>query len=103
MRFHVVPVRRQGVPIERARLAREPPVTGELLVEEHHDQALGRTARTAKLRDPRRPRDGDLLPVLYDVQLLWIAPQGMMLIGFERIVAGGAATDYAQSWWCRAL
>jgi hypothetical protein len=46
-------------------------------------------------------RDGDLLPLLHDVQLLWIAPQGLMLSGFERMDAGGTATDYAQSWWCR--
>jgi hypothetical protein len=101
VRFQVVPVRKRGVPIDRARLAREPALTGELLVEEHHDQALGRNARTAKLRDPTRPRDGDLLPVLYDAQLLWMAPQGFMLSGFERVQVGGAATDYAQSWWCR--
>ncbi len=69
MRFQVVLVRRRGVPIDRARLTREPAVMGELLVEEHNDQVMGRNARTAKLRDPTRPHDGDLLPVLYDVQL----------------------------------
>lgn len=94
-------MRKRGVPINRAWLVRAPVLTGDLLVEEHYEHGLGRNARTAKLKDPCRPREGDLLPILFDVQLLWVAPQGLMLTGFERVDAGGSVIDYAQSWWCR--
>jgi len=101
MRFSVVCMRRRGVPIAKEKLAREPAAVGELLVVEHRDAALGRTIRVAQLKNPTEPVDGDLLPALYDVQLLWVAPQGLTLGGFERIAVGKVTTDYAQSWWCR--
>ena len=103
MRFSVVCMRRNGVPIAKEKLARQPVAVGELLVMEHLDAALGRTIRVARLKNPRRPRDGNLLPALHDVQLLWVAPQGMTLDGFERIEVDKLTTDFAQSWWCREL
>lgn len=103
MRFSVVRMRRNGVPVEKQKLGREPAVVGELLVAEHTDAALARTIRIAQLTNPAQPVDGNLLPALLDVQLLWLAPQGLTLAGFERIVAGTVTTDYAQSWWCRWL
>ena len=103
MRFSVVCMRRKGVPIEKRKLACEPAVSGELLVGEHRDAALGRTIRVAQLKDPTQPMEGDLLPALHDVHLLWVAPQGLTLGGFERIEVGTVATDYAQSWWCRGV
>lgn len=103
MRFSIVCIRRNGVPIAKEKLPRQPVSVGELLVVEHLDAALGRTTRVAQLKDPTRPRDGNLLPVLHDVQLLWIAPQGMTLAGFERIEVDKIGTDFAQSWWCRGL
>ena len=103
MRFSVVCMRRQGVPIAKERLAREPAVVGELLVVEHRDEVLGRTIRVAQLTNPTQPVDGNLLPALYDVQLLWVAPLGMTLGGFERIEVGSVTTDFAQTWWCRGL
>ena len=96
-------MRRKGVPIEKRSLARELAVCGELLVGEHTDAVLGRTVRVAQLKNPTQPVEGDLLPALYDVQLLWVAPQGMTLGGFERIAAGKVTADYAQSWWCRGV
>ncbi len=103
MRFSVVCMRRNGVPIAKEKLARQPVVAGELLVVECADAALGRTVRVAQLTDPTRPRNGRLLPALNDVQLLWVSPQGMTLGGFERIIIGDVMTDYAQSWWCRTM
>lgn len=103
MRFLVVCMRRRGVPIAKERLAREAAVSGELLVVEHRDAALSRTIRVAQLKDPAEPIGGDLLPALYDAQLLWVAPQGFTLGGFERIEVGTVTTDYAQSWWCRGI
>jgi len=101
VRFSVVCMRRAGVPIPKEKLARQPVAVGELLVVEHPDAALGRTIRVAELRNPTRPRDGNLLPALVDVQLLWLSPQGMTLAGFERIAVDKVTTDFAQSWWCR--
>ena len=103
MRFNVVCMRRRGVPIAKQKLTREPEVTGELLVVECADAALGRTVRVAQLTNPTQPMGGSLLPALQDVQLLWVAPQGMTLGGFERISVGNVTTDYAQSWWCRTV
>jgi len=103
VRFSVVCMRRRGVPIAKEKLAREPAAVGELLVVEHRDAARGWTIRVAQLKDPSEPIAGDLLPALHDVQLLWVAPQGMTLGGFERITVGKVITDYAQSWWCRGL
>ena len=103
MRFSVVCMRRHGVPVPKERLSREPAVIGELLVGEHVDAALSRTIRVAHLTNPARPREGNLLPALHDVQLLWVAPQVLTLGGFERIPVGNIMTDYAQSWWCRVL
>ncbi len=103
MRFSVVCMRRNGVPLPKQNLAREPGIAGELLVVERNDAALCRTIRVAQLNNPSRPREGGLLPALHDVQLLWIAPQGMTLGGFERITLDKVTTDYAQSWWCRLL
>jgi len=103
MRFAVVRMRRKGVPIAKEKLAREPAAVGELLVVEHRDAALGRTIRVAELKNPSDPVDGDLLAALYDVQLLWMAPQGLTIGGFERIEVGTVMTDFAQTWWCRGL
>jgi hypothetical protein len=96
-------MRRRGVPIAKEKLAREPAAVGELLVVEQRDATLGRTIRVAQLTNPTQPVDGDFLPALYDVQLLWAAPQGMTLGGFERVEVGSVTTDYAQTWWCRGL
>ena len=103
MRFSVVCMRCKGVPIEKQKLARERAIVGELLVGEHTDAVFGRTIRVAQLKNPTQPIEGDLLPALHDVQLLWVAPQGLTLGGFERIAVGSVTTDYAQSWWCRDL
>jgi hypothetical protein len=103
MRFSVVCMRRRGVPIAKEKLARERAAVGELLVVEHRDAVLGRTMRVAQLKDPSEPIAGELLPALHDVQLLWVAPQGLTIGGFERIEVGRVMTDYAQTWWCRGL
>lgn len=102
MRFSVVCMRRAGVPLAKEKLPRQPVEVGELLVVEHLDAALGRTIRVAQLKNPTRPRDGNLLPPLQDVQLLWLSPQGMTLAGFERVAVDKVTTDFAQSWWCRS-
>jgi len=103
MRVSVVCMRHRGVPIAKEKLAREPAAVGELLVVEHRDAALCRTIRVAQLKDPSEPVAGDLLPALHDVQLLWVAPQGMTLGGYERIAVGKVTTDFAQTWWCRGV
>lgn len=70
MRFAVVPMRRRGRPVDRHELANRIPVVGDLRVEEVRDDALGRYVRTARVVDPIRPIDPDLLPALRDPVLI---------------------------------
>lgn len=96
MRVHVVRLRHRGLPLDRAKVSYEAAVVGDLYVEEHVDNKLGRTLRVARLA-PERPRDPQLLPQLADVQLLWCGAHGFVLNGTERV----SDAEYAQSWWCR--
>ena len=66
---------------ERNRIV---PVRGDLRVQEAAAEAMGRRlCRVATLHALDRAIDDHLLPPLYDVALLWIAPLGMVLGGIE--------------------
>lgn len=60
------------------------PVRGDLRVQEAAAEAMGRRlCRVATLHALDRAIEDQLLPPLYDVSLLWIAPLGMVLGGIE--------------------
>jgi hypothetical protein len=84
-------------------LRAEPGLLGDLVVIEARDELLKRTVRIAHLRPGSHSNTGELLPPLIDSTLLWMAPHGFALGGFERLpsVSGGAPADYAQTWWVR--
>ncbi len=66
---------------ERNRIV---PVRGDLRVQEAAAEAMGRRlCRVATLHALDRAIEDQLLPPLYDVALLWIAPLGMVLGGIE--------------------
>lgn len=66
---------------ERSRIV---PVCGDLRVQEAPAEAMGRRlCRVATLHALDRAIEDQVLPPLYDVALLWIAPLGMVLGGIE--------------------
>lgn len=103
MCLRVILTRQRGVAQSPRDLAHAEGRVGELLVGERQDELLRRTSRVATLSggDGRRV---DLLPPLYDVTLLWVAPQGFVLAGTERVVLpDGRALELSQAWWARTL
>jgi hypothetical protein len=92
-------MRRQGRRLDRHELANRESVVGDLRVEEVRDESLGRYVRMARMVDVRRPRDPDLLPVLFDPALVAMSSLAFTLSGFERV----DDRDYAQSWLIRAV
>jgi len=96
-------MREQGRARLQHLLRTESGLLGDLVVIEARDGLLKRTVRVAHLRAGSYSNRGELLPPLIEPTLLWMAPQGFALGGFERLAstAGGAPTDYAQTWWVR--
>jgi hypothetical protein len=103
VRFRVVRTRLRGVALPLRDLGAEPAFLGELLVSERHDPLLRRSTRVATLVEGVRPGENEVLPPLYDVTLVWMAPQGPVIGGTERLRVGRRAelTEFAQAWWCR--
>ena len=97
-----VPTRHQGIARAPGELSRADGVVGELLLGEQQDTLLRRTTRVATLTRIGDAKSAELLPPLYDATVLWIAPQGMVLSGTERIALGdGHQTELGQAWWVR--
>jgi hypothetical protein len=102
MRFRVVPMRDRGRARPQQLLRAESGLLGDLVVIEARDELLKRTVRIAHLRPGSYSNAGELLPPIID-PMLWMAPHGFAIGGFERLVSGsgGAPADYAQTWWVR--
>jgi hypothetical protein len=84
MLFEVRRQRIRGVPVPKEERSRIVPVRGDLRVQEAPAEAMGRRlCRVATLHALDRAIEDQLLPPLYDVALLWIAPLGMVLGGIE--------------------
>jgi hypothetical protein len=78
------------------------PAVGELKVEEFAKSAFGRTVKVARLTHPERPLSApELLPPLFDVTLLKMDKEHLVLAGIERESIEGRITDYAQTWLAR--
>ncbi len=60
-----------------------PPAVGSLEVRERRISGFSRTALTARLVDELDDERVDVLPMLTDVQLLWLDDKGMRLRGAE--------------------
>ncbi len=73
--------------------------TGDLSIEEMTQSAFGRCVRVAHLRHPTRPTAvPELLPPLFDPQMLQVERNNMVLSGIERELVDGQFVDYAQTW-----
>lgn len=78
------------------------PTTGDLKVDELARSAFGRSMRVAHLTHPERPQFvPELLPPLFDVKLLKLDKEAMVLAGIERESIEGRLTDFAQTWLVR--
>ncbi len=95
MRYHVTRMRAKGRAIDKTQLRRTEGIRGDVHVQEAQCEALGRSARVARIT-PALPLDDSQLPPLMDVTLAWMANNGMVLSGIE--IEDGVA--YAQSWLC---
>ena len=95
--------RRSHPPSRRcSRIAHADGIVGELLLTEHRDDLLRRTTRVATLTGIGDAKSAELLPALYDATVVWIAPQGLVLSGTERIaLEDGRRAELGQAWWAR--
>ncbi len=98
MRYQVTRRMCQGKPLAPADVRNQAPVLGDVQIQEQRCEQLGRNSKTATLQgiNPIGPPD---LPLLHDVVLSWMAPNGLVLSGLE--VEGDRL--YAQSWLCRPV
>jgi hypothetical protein len=73
--------------------------TGDLSIDEMAQSAFGRAVLVAHLRHPTRPTAvPELLPPLFDPQMLQVEKNNMVLSGIERELIDGQFVDYAQTW-----
>lgn len=93
MHFLVRVLRYHGRVLPWRDVINQPPLQGDLRVEERLDDALRRYVRIARQFDSSNTRPDRVLPEL-DARLVVMSPQAFTLTGFERI--DGVA--YAQSW-----
>jgi hypothetical protein len=94
MLFAVVPVCVWGRPLSRRDVANQASIAGDIRVEYLMDAVRQRHRRVARIVDARAPTRRELLPMLYDAELVAMSPSVFTLTGFERI----DAAEYAQSW-----
>jgi hypothetical protein len=103
VRFSVVRTRRRGRKLDDRELHRQQPIEGELECFMADDQHLRRTVRIAKLTrtaDAQRP---ELLPCLYDADVVTLGRTGAVITGVERLPTDSGVIEFAQSWWIRFL
>jgi hypothetical protein len=94
MRFAIRLLRYHGRILPWRDVVNQPPLVGDLRIEQTHDEELRRYVRAAFIWDecsvlPSRDR-----PCLFDVHIVAMSPQAFSLSGFERV--DGA--EYMQSW-----
>jgi hypothetical protein len=101
LRFVVFRTRLRGRKLPDRELQQQQPVEGELECFMADDPHLRRTVRIAKLtrtEDARRP---ELIPPLYDADVITLGRTGAVITGIERLPAGPDIVEFAQSWWVR--
>jgi hypothetical protein len=102
VRFSVVRTRTRGRKLSDRELQQQAPVVGELECYMFDDPHLRRPVRVAKLTrtsDAQRP---ELLPSLYDAQVITLGAMGATITGIERVpLERGGFVEVAQSWWIR--
>jgi hypothetical protein len=103
VRFSVLRTRRHGRKLPDRELQRQQPTEGELECFMLDDPHLRRTVRIAKLTltaDAQRP---ELIPSLYDADVITLGRTGAVITGIERLPAETGVVEFAQSWWVRFI
>ena len=102
IRFSVVRTRTWGRKLTERELQQQAPVVGELECFMFDDPHLRRPVRVAKLTrtsDAQRP---ELVPSLYDADVITFGTMGATITGIERVPSPrGGFVELAQSWWIR--
>lgn len=102
IRFAVVRTRAWGRKLPDRELQRQEPVVGDIECYTLDDPHLRRPVRIAKLT---RSADGlrpELIPPLYDAQVIALGALGATITGIERLTPQrGGLVEVAQSWWVR--
>lgn len=94
MRVQVLALRKNGRNLDKSQLEGVPPRVGELRVREMRDIELNRPSLQARLFDPTKTGEADLLPALEDARLLYVEGNRIRITGIERL----AEADVAQTW-----
>lgn len=97
MRFRVIPMRDRGVRMPLRELANQESFVGELVIYECVDEPSKHTLRVAALHGANQT-SLDILPPLYDVAIVGMAPLAFSLRGYERIEGRRGPVDVAQEW-----
>ena len=103
VRLVVLRTRDHGRKLHDFELHQQQPVEGELECYTAADAHLRRIVRIAKLTrtvDARRP---ELIPSLYDADVITLGNTGAVITGIERLPASDGIVEFAQSWWVRFL
>lgn len=101
VRFLVLRTRRHGRKLPERELQRQPPVEGELecfTLDDPHLRRMVRVAKLTRTSDARRP---ELIPSLYDADVITLGRRGAVVTGIERLPASDGLVEFAQSWWVR--
>jgi hypothetical protein len=97
MRVQVLTLRKNGRNLNRNELSEVPCHVGFLRIRENRDLELNRPLLQARLLDPTRGNEADLLPALEDAKLLMFEKNRMRVTGIERL----PDFDVAQTWEVR--
>jgi hypothetical protein len=94
MRVQVLALRNKGRNLNKSELEGVPRRVGVLRVREMRDIELNRPSLQARLFDPTKTGESDLLPALEDARLLYVEGDRLRITGIERL----ADADVAQTW-----
>lgn len=99
MRIEVRTLNHLGRPLGKADRAKAPPCRGKLKVFENRLHDFGRAVLCAQLLSATDGLDSEMLPELFDIQLIWLEDATMRIRGTERVE--GAL--YGQTWDIKVL
>jgi len=98
MRVHVQPLRSKGRLLNPKELVTVPTHVGFLRIREHRERELSRAMLQARLLDPSRSNEADLLPALEDAKVLSFEKNRMRVTGIERLNGTDDFLETAQTW-----
>jgi hypothetical protein len=101
VRFAVIRTRKWGKKLSEREISRQPPVEGVLDCYTLNDEHLHRPVRIAKLTTTHDARRPELIPSLYDADVIALGATGATIIGVERLNTDTGLQEVAQSWWVR--